>query len=141
MLSNKDEQLFVTLSRINTLLYRQLDKLFRDNGLTTTQFSILEALYTKGDLCIKDIQHTILSTAGNVPLVVDNLVKNNYVLRQKSDTDKRLSVVTLTDIGRDTVTKLYPLQRAILKEAFSSLSKEEKNGLLKQLLPLYQQLQ
>lgn len=139
-MSTKNEQLFIVLSRVTTLLHRKLEKLFREHQLTSTQFSILEALYSKGDLCVKDIQNAILSTAGNVPVVINNLKKLGYITKSTDNTDKRITRVTLTPIGRHKVEKLYPLQRELLNDLLHTLDTSQTTQLLQLLLPIYRSL-
>lgn len=136
-MSTKNEQLFIVLSRVTTLLHRKLERLFREHHLTSTQFSILEVLYSKGDLCIKDIQNAILSTAGNVPVVINNLEKLGYITKNTDDTDKRITRVTLTPSGKEKVTVLYPLQQELLNTLLANVDTKETTQLL---LPLYRQL-
>lgn len=139
-MSSTDEQLFIVITRIHLLLSRELDKIFREHHLTATQFAILEVLSNKGDLCVKDIQKAILSTAGNVPLVIKNLVKLGYVSRYTDEKDKRLSYISLTKKGQAIVNTVYPLQKEILKKLLNHLPQTDKKQLIKQLLPLYKQL-
>lgn len=139
-MSTRNEQLFIVLSRVTTLLHRKLERLFREHQLTSTQFSILEVLYSKGDLCIKDIQNAILSTAGNVPVVINNLVKLGYVNKQIDENDKRITRVALTPNGRDKVEKLYPLQRELLNNLLHTLDTSQTTQLLQLLLPIYRSL-
>ena len=42
---------------------------------------VLEALYSKGDMSVGEVRERILSSVGTIPLIVNNLVKMNYVER------------------------------------------------------------
>lgn len=139
-MSTKNEQLFIVLSRVTTLLHRNLEKLFCKHHLTSTQFSILEVLHSKGDLCVKDIQQAILSTAGNVPVVINNLEKLGYVTKKTDQNDKRITRVSLTPNGKEKVAILYPLQQELLNTLLSTVDAKDTTQLLQLLLPLYRQL-
>ena len=48
---------------------------FKDHQLTPTQFSVLETLYSKGDLRIQNLIDSILATSGNMTVVIRNMVR------------------------------------------------------------------
>ncbi|MFC4804229.1 MarR family winged helix-turn-helix transcriptional regulator [Filifactor villosus] len=137
-MSTTEEKLLISISRMRNLLFRDLDTIFSSNGLTTTQFAVLEVLYHKGTLCVGDIQRLILGTSGNIPLVIKNLEKEGLVLRKKSETDRRISMIDLTEKGLLLIKKVYPLQKQRLSELFQDVSNKEKKALTQSLLEVYQ---
>ncbi len=137
-MSTTEEKLLISISRMRNLLFRDLDTIFSSNGLTTTQFAVLEVLYHKGTLCVGDIQRLILGTSGNIPLVIKNLEKEGLVLRKKSETDRRISMIDLTEKGLLLIKKVYPLQKQRLSELFQDVSNKEKKTLTQSLLEVYQ---
>ncbi|DAB18501.1 TPA: MarR family transcriptional regulator, partial [Candidatus Gastranaerophilales bacterium HUM_19] len=56
-----------------------LDKLTADLAakyeVTFSQFMVLEALYSKGDLTVGAVREHILSSVGTISVIVNNLVK------------------------------------------------------------------
>jgi MarR family 2-MHQ and catechol resistance regulon transcriptional repressor len=44
-----------------------------DSGLTLTQFAVLEALYHLGPMSLTDLAQKVLTTGGNLTMVVVNL--------------------------------------------------------------------
>ena len=77
-------------------------------GLTITQFGVLEAIYHMGPLCQGELAEKLLRSGGNLTLVVDNLEKAGYVLRERDPADRRFVVVKLTDKGTKFITGLFP---------------------------------
>ena len=77
-------------------------------GLTITQFGVLESLYHIGPLCQGELAEKLLRSGGNLTLVVDNLEKAGYVLRERDPADRRFVVVKLTDRGTKFITELFP---------------------------------
>lgn len=65
---------------VNTLDKKTAD-LAAEYGLTFSQFMVLEALYSKGDMTVGEVRERILSTVGTISLIVNNLVKLNYIER------------------------------------------------------------
>ena len=45
-------------------------QIFKKHNLTPTQFSVLETLYSKGELRIQDLIDSMLATSGNMTVVI-----------------------------------------------------------------------
>src|ERR1039458_8296210 len=69
-------------------------------NLTLTQFAVLEALYHLGPMSLSDIARKVLTTGGNLTMVVGNLEKLGLARRQGCPEDKRVLIVVLTAKGR-----------------------------------------
>ena len=76
--------------------------------LTITQFGVLDALYHIGPLCQSELAEKLLKSGGNLTLVVDNLEKAGYVLRERDPADRRFVVVKLTEHGQAFIANLWP---------------------------------
>ncbi|WP_308654247.1 MarR family transcriptional regulator [uncultured Anaerococcus sp.] len=114
---------------------RTLD-IARSYGLSLSQFMVLEALYSKGNLSIGEVREAILSSVGTISLVVKNLEKMGYVKRKTDENDKRVSILSLTDEGRDVIGKVIPENETMIYDYMKDLSEEETKtllGLLKKL--------
>jgi len=77
-------------------------------GLTITQFGVLEAIYHMGPLCQGELAEKLLRSGGNLTLVVDNLEKAGLVARERDPADRRFVVVKLTDKGTKFIAELFP---------------------------------
>ena len=77
-------------------------------GLTMPQFAILEALYHLGKLNVGQITKLILSTAGNITVVVKNLIAKNLIQVIPSADDKRIKTLEITPEGRGLVASIFP---------------------------------
>ena len=114
---------------------RTLD-IARSYGLSLSQFMVLEALYSKGNLSIGEVREAILSSVGTISLVVKNLEKMGYVKRKTDENDKRVSILSLTKEGRDVIDKVIPENETMIYDYMKDLSEEETKtllGLLKKL--------
>lgn len=98
-------------------------------GASAGQFVVLEALHTLGPMRQSDLAYKILKTTGNVTQMVDRLEQDGLVMRTRSDTDRRVVVVGITDKGRRKVERLMPyFMRAVAKE-FEVLTDDELSKL------------
>ncbi len=94
-------------------------------GLTVTQFGVLEALHHIGPLCQSELAEKLLKSGGNLTLVVDNLEKAGYVLRERDPADRRFVVVKLTDKGQVFIAALFPKVVANVTREMAALSATE----------------
>lgn len=133
-LSKTDASLMVGLSRTSKYLQHQVSILCKQHDLTQTQFAILEILHTKGELFVGEIQKLILSTPGNVPYVINNLIKKGFVSKTNEEADKRCSRISLTPLGEEKIEDILPIHDELLTEKFSVLTPSEKKELLKLIL-------
>jgi len=107
---------------------------FKDHQLTPTQFSVLETLYSKGDLRIQNLIDSILATSGNMTVVIRNMVRDGWITRETDPEDRRAYLVSITDAGRKKIEEALPdhiknIQR--LMQVFNSGEQAELTELLK----------
>lgn len=98
-------------------------------GLTLSQFGVLETLYHLGPLPLCDVARKLLKSGGNITLVIDNLEKRGLVERQRSLEDRRVITASLTLSGEALIKKILPLQIAVICEEMSALTQEEQTQL------------
>lgn len=125
-----DLSIFIGMSRTINYINRESDKIFYKYDLTRGQFAVLEALYHKGPLAVGCVQELVLTTGGNIPVIVSNLEKKNYLTRCKDKQDRRKYILTITDTGKELMDKVYPENEKSIKNIMASLSENEKDTLL-----------
>ncbi len=125
--------LFINLFRANMTLQRKLNKSCNSLGVTLSQFAVLEALNTKGDLSVGEIKESILTTSGNITVVISNLEKEGFVKRFKSKKDKRSYIISITDEGKEVVKEIFPDQEKIIVDIFSHIDEDMKKQMIIEL--------
>lgn len=133
-LNKTDASLMIGLSRITNYLQHEISLLCSEYDLTLTQFAVLEALNSKGELLVGEIQKLILSTPGNVPYVINNLIKKGFVTKVNVESDKRCSRISLTPTGKNKILEILPAHDELLTEKFGVLAVNEKVELLSLIL-------
>lgn len=123
-------KLFIGLSRTVNAINRASDKLFARFGLSRGQFAVLEALYHKGDLTVGRVQELILTTSGNIPVIVKNLEKRGLLTREQGRDDRRQFILSITESGRKLMAELYPQNETLIIKHMSLLSAAEQEELL-----------
>ena len=126
----------IALSRCTQNVHKREYKTIKEGGLTVSQFAVLEILYHKGDLRVCEIIEKILSTGGNMTVVIDNLVKQNLVKRCIDPKDRRVNLISITEEGRKLISGIFPKHLENINEIFSVLTSEEKKNLIRLLKKL-----
>jgi len=135
-LNNLNLKVLIGLSRTTQMVHKRSANIFSKGGLTTAQFAVLEALYHKGDLSINEIIQSILSTPGNMTVVINNLKKEQLAYSYTNPEDKRSSVISITEKGKKKIEEIFPDHLKDLEECFKVLSIEEKQLLISLLKKL-----
>lgn len=99
-------------------------------NLTFSQFMVLEALYSKGDMTVGEVRDHILSSVGTISVIINNLVKMKYIERLPDKKDRRICILHLTDEGGDVIAKVAPQNEKMIIDYISVLSESEKKDLL-----------
>ncbi len=94
-------------------------------GLTETQFGVLESLHHIGPLCQGELVEKLLTSGGNLTLVVDNLEKLELVARARDPSDRRFVMVKLTAKGQQLISDLFPKVAVRVSKEMGSLSSTE----------------
>ncbi len=97
--------------------------------VTLTQFAVLEALYHLGPMSLSDIAQKVLTTGGNLTMVVGNLEKQGLARRQGCPQDRRVLIVVLTAKGKSVIREMFPRHAAAISGFLSALSPEEQTRL------------
>jgi MarR family transcriptional regulator, 2-MHQ and catechol-resistance regulon repressor len=98
-------------------------------GLSQGQFAVLEALYHVGPLHLGDLARRILTSSGNLTLVVDNLEKRGLAKRQMQGRDKRFVLATITPAGRKLMARIFPKHAQRIEEIMARLTPADQAAL------------
>src|SRR5258707_1322500 len=98
-------------------------------GLSQGQFAVLEALYHVGPLCLGDLARRILTSSGNLTLVIDNLEKRGLVKREQQGKDKRFVLACITPAGEKLIAKIFPEHARRITEVMGRLKADDQEQL------------
>lgn len=126
--SDENLKLWIELSRLNLMISRHIFVPLRDQGLTPSQFAVLEALYHKGELSVGEIKKSILTTSGNLTVVISNLEKRGLVIYESGE-DRRFKIVRITKEGSELLGRVFPLHLELIDELLDLFSEREKETL------------
>lgn len=130
MNTKKSMAVYISMSRVINTLRRENNKLILKHNLTLGQFAVMEALYSKGRLSTGEVMEKILSTSGNIPVIVKNLEKDGFITREQDESDKRRFILDLTDKGKDLMDEIVPENLKFMDELISLWDDDEKEELI-----------
>lgn len=128
--------LWVKLSRAAGTFGRLTGSDIETYGLTGPQFSALEALGHLGAMTIGELSRKMLSTGGNLTVVVDNLERDGLVARAHDPKDRRVIMVDLTSKGKKLFYEIFPKHAQFVAAIAAVLTKEEQKELSRLLKKL-----
>lgn len=129
-----------------TILFRatnQIEKIIADDvaqyGLNPSEFGALEVLYHKGPLPVQSICEKVLIASSSMSYVIENLIKKDFILKNKNINDKRYHIVELTNKGRDLMGDIYPKHVQKLRKYIDILNQDDELALQTNLKKLGKQ--
>ena len=124
------ESPFDDFSLLITRLMRKLSLLERDEkvclGLTISQCYTIEALARNGELSMKELSGEMGLAMSTMTRILDVLVREGFVSRGNSETDRRVVCVKLTTKGRNTAGRLKRCADNYLGTIFEGIPRKER---------------
>lgn len=125
-----DLKVVIGLNRSANAINRRANAVFRRHGLTPMQFAVLEALYHKGDLKVGQLIEKVLTTGGNMTVVINNLAREHMVEKRTDPADSRSYIISITERGCIKIEDIFPEYLQDLKEVLGIFSGEDKLALI-----------
>src|SRR5690349_5368213 len=120
---------YVKLLRASETVHSEATRTLAGEGLSASQFAVLEALYHVGPMCLSVLAEKILKSSGNLTMVVGNLEKRGLVTRQQSRDDRRFVSAVITDKGKKLIARVFPEHASRIAELMSRLTPREQETL------------
>ena len=112
----------------------------RTLNLTPPQFDIIATLGNTEGMTFKELGEKTLITKGTLTGVVDRLAAKGLVCRNSHDSDRRSTIVRLTEKGEREFHRVFPPHVAYCKQAFLEYGDEDFGALERELTKLKQHL-
>lgn len=120
---------YLKLTRAGESLWNRLAPGLLREGLSTSQFGVLEALFHLGPMHQGDLARRILRSSGNMTLVIGNLERRGLVRRERSVEDRRFIQVRLTGEGERLIRRVFPGHAAAITRELAVLTQDEQRAL------------
>ncbi len=140
-MENADLKLVIALARAHSTLFGRVEKSLKKDGLTLSEFGVLELLYHKGTQPVQRIAEKILVTSGTITYIINKLSDKGLVNRKKCTKDKRIFYVELTDAGHEKIDQVFTAHEKFLKSLFANIDEDVKSQLVTQLFGLKESIE
>ncbi len=112
-------------------------KLRDEFSVTLPQFDVLSELERAGEpVTMSQLSDELMVSNGNVTGVVDRLLRDGFVRREASKSDRRVLFIALTPAGEKTFREMAAAHEQWISSLFSSLTTTEIRKLLKSMVDL-----
>ena len=126
----KNEQFSILLSKLIKKIY-SIDRNEKICfGVTVPQCHILEILNQKGSLSMKELSLEMELAISTLTRMVDILVRDHFVKRSQSESDRRKVHVTLTDKGVLLYRRLKECTLKYTSAIFEKISESRKGEII-----------
>jgi DNA-binding MarR family transcriptional regulator len=135
----KQDQIFHLEKLLRTVFrkMRQEVNSILGSEVSSNEFSVLKILWLSGSQKASDISKELNVSASHITTVTDSLAKKEYITRTRSDRDRRVVELVLTDTGRNLVQTLEEKKSVYLQSKFDKFSEDE----LRLFITLFQKFQ
>ncbi|MDR3061191.1 MAG: MarR family transcriptional regulator [Dysgonamonadaceae bacterium] len=125
----------IMVGKVSMAINRKLYRDFKSAGLefTPEQWTVLYCLWNKDGVTQQELCNRTFKDKPSMTRLIDNLEKQNYVVRIADVSDRRTNMIYLTHLGKESRDLANEVVLKAMSEAFESVPKEESE-LAKQIL-------
>lgn len=102
-------------------------------GVSYARLRLLAQLYEHGELMMSSLKEKLNVSATNITTLVDALEKESIVERHPHPSDRRATLIVLTEAARKTLGQQMSDHKSQVAQLFMSLSESDKQKLLELL--------
>lgn len=129
LVMEQTKRLLDSYLRVSRRMSLQFRNYFGQLELTFPQMLVLTALSEEGTMPISRLAQYVGSANSTVSGIVDRLEKMRLVRRIRSEDDRRVIYVALTDEYRSMQKRMEPSVSAYLAKPLRALSRQELDGI------------
>jgi DNA-binding MarR family transcriptional regulator len=117
------------LRRAARLVTQRFDRVFRENGITANQFSILMAVYNQKHILLTRLARILGMERTTLSRNVSLLTRMGMIVTE-AGTDRRERKIAITENGITLLEKTLPLWQKVQNEVVEVIGRERWDGLL-----------
>ncbi len=117
------------LENLKKFLYPQ-EWVTLDLSFSKSELLTLLLVEKEGQVIMSQISEYVNSSMSTATGIVERLVQRGYLVRERSEADRRIVLVTLTEQGKAFVAELKRLAFSYIRAALGALTAAEQKSLL-----------
>ncbi|HDR3658460.1 MarR family transcriptional regulator [Bacillus cereus] len=102
-------------------------------GMSQSRLELILQLYEVGEISQKALQQEVNIDNAAITRHLKQLEANEMIVRRKNPDDNRITLVSLTEEGRNKIQAFQEEKERFAASAFKGLSEEERDNLLNML--------
>lgn len=110
----------------------------RFKNITNNDMHIIEAIGDKAAKNMSSIAKTLKVTVGTLTIAINSLVKKGYVNRIRSEKDKRVVLISLSELGKEAYEHHKNFHEKMIRAMIEGFDEQETNILVNALTNLNQ---
>jgi DNA-binding MarR family transcriptional regulator len=130
------DRILETLVYLYTESRRVTKEVARQHGLTGPQVTAIKVLENFGALSLTDLSARMSSTNSTMTGIADRMERDGLVERIRSETDRRVVQIALTERGRALAAQIPVASMALFADALRSLDERDRRDLTRILRKL-----
>ncbi|MGM0852236.1 MAG: MarR family winged helix-turn-helix transcriptional regulator [Bacillota bacterium] len=130
------DRLFHAFQISNRHIQQDLTSTLKEMNLTGPQFYILYLLSASEGTKSTELADRLDVKPSAITVMIDRLLKNDFVIRERDEKDRRIVKLDLTAAGREVFEKAKAKRREIFSRYLAFLDEEDVN----QLVMIYEKL-
>lgn len=108
--------------------------------ISLPQMTILQYLYRRRSCIMSDIANSLSVSMSGATGLVDRMIKNRLLKRNRSKKDRRIVEITITPHGKKVARSVMQQQYKMIKKMFGKISRDERRNYLNILEKVHKQL-
>lgn len=133
-IENDDNCCVEEVGEVVQKLVRMLQMFERDQvkpfGFTSTQCYVLLEILKIQSLTMNELSDKLNLNTSTMTRVIDNLVRDGYIIRTRDEIDRRIVLVSLTEKGTEAAMKLKESVNSYYKKIIASIPIGEVDNVL-----------
>lgn len=141
ILTNEDKYNLLT-GRVPLMINRLLSYNFKENGidLSREQWSLMAILWEKDGVSQQVLADLTYRDKPSTTRLIDNLEKQQYVIRRPHATDRRQNLIFLTEKGHYIQPKIMEVMGDTMQQVTEGLTEEQTNTIREAFETIYQNI-
>lgn len=96
-------------------------------SLNVQELRVVEFLGSEGPRMMRELAEYLTVAVNSITSIVDSLEKKDFVRRQRSEEDRRVIRVELTEAGREIAGSLMEVNMRLFRTMLGALTEEEQD--------------
>jgi MarR family transcriptional regulator, 2-MHQ and catechol-resistance regulon repressor len=109
-------------------------------GITGPQFGMFKVVQARGPMTITELSRRMMIAAPTASRMIDGLCENGLLAKSRSESDSRVTMVSLTGESERQLRHLGQVHRRAIEEAFEGEPRENLNNLVEFMSKLAERL-